>query len=325
LIDLLNNFFLHTIVGRTIIGYLLVFIVPPLLPALFIWLVGVRGLRHLFSYEPRQSIIHQLDPRLKVLYPFIIGVLSVLLNWNFVFLLLGFTLIPWILLRTSQARLRVVLTMIVTPAIGLIWSQGLFHIQDYLHPNLIFIFPPTISWFGTPGLSGTGLLYGVQQAGRVMAGASASLILLMTTKPSEVIWAFYKFRMPAAVGLAFTAALRFLPQLIERTTVLLQVMQVRGYDLTIPRWWEVYQWPGYIGRVLMCIPIITVPLLISSLRSTSVMAMVADARAFGSQPKRTMLVEHQTNWADRVALFLLVALIVTVLMLLIFHIGNRQI
>jgi energy-coupling factor transport system permease protein len=277
------------------------------------------------TYEPRQSIIHQLDPRLKVLYPFIIGVLSVLLNWDFVFLLFGFTIIPWILMRTSQARLRVVSTMVVTPAIGLIWSQGLFHVQDYLHPNLIFVFPPTISWFGTPGLSGTGLLYGAQQAGRVMAGASASLILLMTTRPSEVIWAFYKFRMPAAVGLAFTAALRFLPQMIERMTVLLQVMQVRGYDLTIPRWWQLYQWPGYISRVFMCIPIVTVPLLISSLRSTSVMAMVADARAFGSNPKRTMLIEHQITLADCVAIFLLLALIFTVLILLVFHIGNRQI
>ena len=325
MINILNQLFLHTIVGRTIIGYIMVFTVPALLPALLIKLVGVQGLRHLFSYEPRQSIIHQLDPRLKILYPFVIGVLSVLLNWDFVFLLLGFTLIPWILLRTSQARLRVVTTMIVTPAIGLIWSQGLFHIQDYLHPNLIFIFPPTISWFGTPGLSGTGLLYGAQQAGRVMTGSSASLILLMTTKPSEVIWAFYKFRMPAAVGLAFTAALRFLPQMIERMTVLLQVMQVRGYDLTIPKWWQVHLWPGYIGRVFMCIPIVTVPLLISSLRSTSVMAMVADARAFGSHPKPTMLVEHQVTWTDRIAIFLLLAVIVAVLILLIFHIGNRQI
>jgi energy-coupling factor transport system permease protein len=324
-LNLFSQFFLHTLVGRTIVGYLLMFVVPGMLPALFIKLVGVQGLRHLFSYEPKQSIIHKLDPRLKVLYPFVIGVVSVLLNWDFVFILFGFTLIPWLLMRTSSARIRVVAVMIITPAIGLIWSQGLFHIQDYAHPQLIFAFPETISWFGTPGLSATGLLYGAQQAGRVMSGAAASLILLMTTRPSEVIWAFYKFRMPAAVGLAFTAALRFLPQMIERMTVLLQVMQVRGYDLTIPRWWQVYEWPGYIARVFMCIPIVTVPLLISSLRSTSVMAMVADGRAFGSHPEKTMLKEHQTTRADLIVSALLVTLVVTVILLISFHIGNRQI
>jgi energy-coupling factor transport system permease protein len=321
----LSHFFLHTLVGRTIIGYLLMFTVPSILPALFVKLVGVQGLRHLFSYEPRQSFIHHLDPRLKVLYPFVIGVLSVLLNWNFVFFLFGFTLIPWLLVKTSPTRLRVVMTMVATPAIGLIWSQGLFHGQVVAHPQLLFAFPPTLNWLGTPGLSADGLIYGAQQAGRVMAGATASLILLMTTKPSEVIWAFYKFRMPAAVGLAFTAALRFLPQMIERMTLLLQVIQVRGYDLTIPRWYQVPAWPGYIARVFVCIPIITVPLLISALRSTSVMALVADARAFGSHPQRTMLHEHQITPADRVALAALLLLIVTVVVLMALHIGYRQV
>ncbi len=325
MIEILTQFFLHTLLGRTVIGYLIAFIVPLMLPAIFLLLVGVQGLRHLFSYEPRQSVIHELDPRLKVLYPFVIGILSVLLNWNFVLLLLAFTLIPWLFVRTSSARRRVILTMIITPALGLIWSQGLFHMQDYAHPNLIFEFPPTISWIGTPGLSGTGLLYGIQQAGRVMAGASASLILLITTRPSEVIWAFYKFHMPAAAGLAFTAALRFLPQLLERMTVLLQVMQVRGYDLTIPHWWEVYKWPSYLGCVFMCIPIVTIPLLINALRSTFVMAMVVDARAFGSHKQRTTLRVHETRLADRIALGSLIGIILVVVLLLVLHLGNRQV
>jgi energy-coupling factor transport system permease protein len=324
-VTFISYFFLHTLAGQTILGYCLMFTVPALLPVLLVTPVGVRGLRHLFSYEPRQAIIHALDPRLKVLYPFIIGTLSVLLDWQFVFLLFGFTLIPWLLVRTSFVRMRVVMTMILTPALGLIWSQGLFHIQDYAHPHLLFAFPPTISCFGTPGLSATGLLYGTQQAGRVMVGAAASLILLLTTKPSEVIWAFYKIRMPAAVGFAFTAALRFLPQLIERMTILLQVMQVRGYDLTLSHWWEVQKWPGYIARAFMCIPIVTIPLLIGALRSTSTMAMVADARAFASQKQRTMLHEHQMTLADGIALGTLIALIVTISVLLILHIGNRQI
>ena len=319
----IQQFFLQNIVGRTILGYLLMFVVPLILPVVFVKLVGIRGLRNLFSYEPKQSVIHRLDPRLKILYPFVISTLSVFLNWNFVFLLLLFTIIPWILLRTSSQRLRVVLTMVLTPAIGLIWSQGLFYTVGT--PHLIFAFPSTISWLGSPGLSSTGMLYGAEQAGRVIVAASASFILLFTTKTSEIIWAFYKFRMPAAVGLAFTAALRFVPQLAERMTVLLQAMQVRGYDLTVPRWWQLRDWPGYLGRVFACIPIVTVPLLIDSLRSTSVMAMVADARAFGSRPERTVLREHTLTTADVIATGALVGLIVIVVLLVVLHIGNRQV
>lgn len=318
------SFFTENIVGRTIVGYLLMFAVPLVLPVLFIKLVGIQGLRHLFSYEPHQTVVHELDPRLKVVYPSLIGILTVLLSWNFVYALVAFTLIPWFMLRTSRSRLRVVVTMISVPAIGMIWSQGLFHVDTAQH-DLLYRFPPTLSWLGTPGLSASGLLYGAQQAGRTMAAVSASLILLFTTKPSEIIWAFYRFRLPAAAGLAFTAALRFLPQMLERMTVLLQVMQVRGYDLSQPRWWQLRAWPGYLWRVIACIPTITVPLLIGSLRATFVMAMVADARAFGSRPERTTLREHQTTRADQVALGALVLLSVAVLALVLFGVGNRQV
>ncbi len=322
--SLLGQIFLHNIAGRTVLGYILMFVVPLTLPVIFVRLVGIQGLRNLFSYEPKESIIHRLDPRLKILYPLIITSLSVFLNWNFVFLLLLFTIVPWILLRTSALRLRVVLTMVLTPALGLIWSQGLFYTLGDVSHHLIYPFPATISWFGSPGLSSTGLLYGLEQAGRVIVGGSATFILLFTTKTSEIVWAFYKFRMPAAVGLAFTAALRFVPQLAERMTVLLQAMQVRGYDLTVPRWWQLTKWPGYIVRVFACIPIVTVPLLIDSLRSTSVMAMVADARAFGAKPQRTTLHEHQVSSADIVAISALGVLIVIVVLLVVLHIGNRH-
>ncbi|GCE22374.1 energy-coupling factor transporter transmembrane protein EcfT [Dictyobacter kobayashii] len=324
MIPWLHNFFFHTLAGQTILGYVLMFVVPLSLPVLFITLIGAKGLRHLFSYEPRPSFVHRLDPRIKVLYPFIIGILSVLLNWNFVYALLLFTVIPWILVRPSATRVRVVLTLVFTPAIGLIWSQGMFYITSHSNAHLFFVFPPTLSWLGTPGLSTDGLLYGVQQAGRVIVALSASLILLLTTTPAEIIWAFYKFRMPAAVGLAFTVALRFLPQLIERTTVLLQVLQLRGYDLSRPRWWEVAAWPGYITRVVIAIPTITVPLLIGSLRSTSVTAMVVDARAFGTKRERTSLHQYRLTTDDYYAIGVLALVILLTLALILLHIANRQ-
>ena len=74
--------FLNSLVAKTIIGYIIIYGVPALLPALFIKVIGFKGLRHLFSYEPKQSIIHRLDPRLKVIYPVLMGILSVFLNWD---------------------------------------------------------------------------------------------------------------------------------------------------------------------------------------------------------------------------------------------------
>jgi energy-coupling factor transport system permease protein len=313
-----------SLVGRTVISYLLIFTVPFLAPLSFVTIIGFRGLRHLFSYEPKDSLIHRLDPRLKVVYPFAVGVMTVFLNWDWVYVLAAFTLIPWLILRPSQQRARVVATLAVVPVIGIIWQQGLFHTTGN-QGHMLYVFPPTLSWLGTPGLSSSGLLYGLQQGGRTLSAVLASLILLFTTTPSEVVWAFYKFRMPAAAGLAFTAALRFLPQLVERMTVLLQVIQVRGYDLALPRWWQVHRWFPYLGRVIGVLPIVTIPLLINALRTTSVMAMVVDARAFGAFPRRTSLRVHRTTFADIIGWVLLVALAAGVVVLNILHIANRQV
>lgn len=328
---MLNQAFWQSLIVQTIIGYTLIFGVPVLLPALFVKVIGFQGLHHLFSYEPRQSLIHGLDPRIKVIYPSLLGILSVFLNWEYVYILVAFALIPWILLKPSPKRARVVITMVAIPVIGLIWGQGLFHVNssgittNAPQDHLLYVFPPTLSWMGTPGLSANGLIYGLQQSGRTMAGILAALILLFTTTPSEVVWAFAKFRLPAQAGLAFSAALRFLPQMMERLTLLLQVVQVRGYDLTIPRWYEIRAWPGYFWRVIGVLPVVTIPLLIGALRTTSVMAMVVDARGFGAHPQRSMLREHKGTLADFVALALLIILSVAVLLLVVLHIGNRDI
>jgi energy-coupling factor transport system permease protein len=315
---------LNSLLGRTIISYLLIFTVPTLAPVAFIKLVGFQGLRNLFTYEPKASLVHRLDPRLKVVYPVVIGALSVFLNWDYVYGLAFITLIPWLILRPSAQRGRVVATLALIPVIGIIWQQGLFYTVGN-QGHMLYVFPPTLSWLGTPGLSSSGLLYGLQQGGRTLSAVLASLILLFTTTPSEVVWAFYKFRLPAQAGLAFTAALRFLPQLVERFTVLIQVVQVRGYDLAIPRWWQVYRWPGYLGRVIGLLPIVTVPLLINALRNTATMAMVVDARAFNAYPKRGTLRVHRVSFADVVGWMLLLLLMAAVIILNYFHLANRQI
>ena len=252
-------------------------------------------MRHLFSYEPKPSLIHRLDPRLKVVYPFVVGVLTVFLNWDWVYGLAAFTLLPWLILRPSQQRARVVATLALVPVIGIIWQQGLFHTTGN-QGHMLYVFPGTLSWLGTPGLSSSGLLYGLQQGGRTLSAVLASLILLFTTTPSEVVWAFYKFRLPAAAGLAFTAALRFLPQLVERMTVLLQVVQVRGYDLALPRWWQVHRWLPYLGRVIGVLPIVTIPLLINALRTTVSDGDGGGCPSFGAFPRRTSLHVHRSTW-----------------------------
>lgn len=307
---------------RTILSYLIIFVPPLLLPWMFIKLVGLGGLRDLVTYEARDTPLHKLDPRLKVLYPIAMGILSIVLNWDYMLIVFGLSVIPWFWLKPSRAKVRVLMVMVIGPALTGFWSQGLY----YLPPppiHYIYQFPGTISWMGSPGITAYGMVFGLQQSARVLVTVSTSMLILVSTDVGDFTWAFERFRMPPQVGFALTAALRFLPDMISRTTLVLRAVELRGYDMSRPRWFQVRLWPDYVKRLSRCIVIITVPLLVGSLRGTTTMAMVADARGFGVNRRRGSLQEHPLTAYDIGGYVILVLLVGGAIVLNHFRIGAR--
>ena len=250
---------MSSLLGRTVISYLIVFAVPMVLPVAFIKLVGLGGLRELVTYEAKDTPLHKLDPRLKVLYPIAMGVLSIILNWDYMLIVFGLSLLPWFWLRPSRAKTRVLMVMVIGPALTGFWSQGLYYLPN---PPIHFLyqFPWTISWLGSPGITAYGLVFGLEQTARVLVTVSTSMLILVSTDVGDFTWAFERFRMPPQVGFALTAALRFLPDMISRTTLVLRAVELRGYDLSRPRWFELGKWPDYVKRIARCVVLITVPL-----------------------------------------------------------------
>ncbi len=139
---------MNSLFAQTVIAYLLIFAVPLVLPVLFLKVVGLSGLRTLVTYEARDTPLHKLDPRLKVLYPIGMGILSILFTWKFMLIVFGLTILPWFWLRPSRAKIKVLMVMIIGPAIAGFWGQGLY----YLPPppiHFLFQFPWTMAWLGS--------------------------------------------------------------------------------------------------------------------------------------------------------------------------------
>jgi len=285
--------------------------------------VGLGGLRELVTYEAGDTPLHRLDPRLKVLYPVAMGVLSILLSWTLMLAVFGLSVLPWLWLRPSRQRIRVLMVMVIGPALAGFWSQGMY----YLPPppiHFLYQFPWTISWLGSPGITTYGMIFGLEQSARVLVTVSTSMLILVTTDVGDFTWAFERFRAPPQVGFALTAALRFLPEMISRTTLVLRAVELRGYDLSRPRWFQAADWPDYIRRVAHCAVLITVPLLVGTLRGTTTMAMVADARGFGVTRTRGSLRVHKLSAVDVWGYVILAALVIGALVLNHLHIGARQ-
>jgi energy-coupling factor transport system permease protein len=103
----------------------------------------------------------------------------------------------------------------------------------------------------------------------------------------------------------------------------LRAVELRGYDLSRPHLYEVTKLPDYVKRLARCVVLVTVPLLIGTLRGTATMAMVADARGFGVSRKRGSLRVHRTTAADVWGYAILIALVAGAFVLNHLHIGNR--
>ncbi len=299
----IDRWLFHDLAGQTFVAYLITFVVPLFGPALFIKFVGISGLRNVLSYEAGDTVIHRLDPRIKLLYPVFIGICSVLLSWKWTYLLFLLTLLPWLLLRPSLVRVRILAVLVLTPALLSIWSQGLYATTP--GDKLIFAFPVTMAWVGTAGLSHAGLVYGAHQAARLLVTSSAALILVFTTQPSDVVWATSRLLAPQRIGLAISVGVRFLPTVFERLNAVMRAAEVRGYDFSRPdTWWKPQQAWDYGRRMVRALPLLTIPVLVGSLRGCHQMALVADSRAFNVNKRRSTLRVIRRSTADRVALAL---------------------
>jgi energy-coupling factor transport system permease protein len=313
---------MHSLLVQTIIAYLLIFAVPMVLPVLFLKVVGLSGLRTLVTYEARDTPLHKLDPRLKVLYPVGMGILSILFSWQAMLVVFGLTIAPWFWLRPSGAKIKVLMVMVIGPAIAGFWGQGMFYLPSPpIH--FLFKFPWTLSWLGSPGITTYGMVFGLEQTARVLVTVSTSMLILISTDVGDFTWAFERFKAPPHVGFALTAALRFLPEMIARTTLVLRAVELRGYDMSRPRWYQFTKWPEYAKRLSRCVVLVTVPLLVGTLRGTTTMAMVADARGFGASKKRGSLHPHKTTPVDIWGYAILGTLVVGAIVLNHLGIGAR--
>src|SRR6516225_1699847 len=121
---------MNSLFVQTIIAYLLIFAVPLVLPVVFLHVVSLSGLRSLVTYEAKATPLHKLGPRLKVLFAVGMGILSILFTWKFMLIVFGLTILPLFWLKPSRAKIKVLIVMIVGPAIAGFWGQGMYRSEE---------------------------------------------------------------------------------------------------------------------------------------------------------------------------------------------------
>ncbi|NLL62337.1 MAG: energy-coupling factor transporter transmembrane protein EcfT [Candidatus Atribacteria bacterium] len=250
------------------------------------------------QYIYQDSLIHKLDPRIKIIVATLTIVTIFLIKSWMGFFIIGIYLFTNIFLAKTHPKF----------------------ILRGIRPLLILIvFTLLIHFFITPGeiiyriwilaITREGIQRGLFIAIRLFLLILSTSWLTLTTSPIaltdgiEKILTFLKvFRVPAhEIAMMMTIALRFIPTLMEETEKIIKAQIARGAD---------FESGNLVKRIQNFLPII-IPLFINSFQRADDLAIAMEARCYrggeGRTHYRTLLMTH----IDHIYLF------ITLLILLI--------
>lgn len=259
------------------------------------------------QYFPGNSLLHRLDPRMKLVLTLCFIVLVFLpQNWFglltvalFLALVIGLSRLPLRLIwRSTKPVLFLVLFTSILNVLYVAEGTTLVH-WGFIHVT-------------TGGLTSAGFI-----AARIFCLILGSSLLTYTTTPTALTDAIERLLSPLKVikvnphelAMMMTIALRFIPTLMEETDKIMSAQKARGADM---------ESGGLIQRVKALVPIL-IPLFVSSFRRAYDLAMAMECRCYQGGEGRTRMKQLKTARRDWLALavYLLVGAVIITLNILI--------
>lgn len=256
-------------------------------------------------YIPGNSIIHQLDPRGKLLSMFL-----------FIFLLF------W----ANNIQTNVLLFAFVFGLMYVTRISVAFYVKGLKSMIFIIVFTTLFQLFATS--QGTVLYYwwffrvtdqGLMQAAiifcRFLLIIFYSTVLTVTTTPlsladavEKILTPFKIIKVPAhEIGLMLSMSLRFVPTLVDDTNRIMNAQRARGVD---------FGEGNLLKKIRSFIPIL-IPLFASSFKRADALAIAMEARGYRGGEGRTRYRNLQWKIKDTLAI-----VVILLLMLLVFCLKN---
>lgn len=241
------------------------------------------------QYYPTKSLIHQLDPRTKILATFAYIMSLFIVDHYIGYLVIalfvyGLTKIAKIPLKFILKGLKAIFIIIVFTVI----------LNVFMAPGDTILFE-----FGWIKVTLEGLELALKMVSRLVLLIVGSSLLTLTTSPIELtdgieslLNPFRRIGVPAhEIAMMMSISLRFIPILLEETDKIMKAQMARGAD---------FESGGLIKRAKALIPIL-VPLFISAFRRADELAMAMEARCYRGGENRTRMKELAYERKDYLA------------------------
>ncbi|MBR4768156.1 MAG: energy-coupling factor transporter transmembrane protein EcfT [Lachnospiraceae bacterium] len=257
------------------------------------------------QYYEADSVIHKLDPRVKLLFTvlFIVtlyvgrGILCFVLAASFLTVVIVLSKVPVsFMLRGLRS---IVILLIISALLNLFLTEGEAVVQFWVFR-----------------ITKEGIRLAALMMVRLVMLIMGTSILTLTTTPAELTdglektFSFLKvIHVPVhAVAMMMSIALRFIPILIEEVNKIMKAQQARGAD---------FENGGLIKKAKSMIPLL-IPLFYSAFRRADELADAMEARCYHGGDDRTKLHPLKHERRDYVAYFIQAAYLAGIILLRIF-------
>jgi len=257
------------------------------------------------QYYPSNSIVHKLDPRVKLFGTFIFIVSLFLDKTVVLYLLTGLALLG--VIRLSKVPIK-------------------FMVKGLKAVVIVIVFSVVFNIFFTPGtplftiwkITATkeGLENAIYMFIRLVFLIMGSSLMTLTTTPNDLtdgleksFGIFKKIGLPVhEFAMIMSIALRFIPILVEETDKIMKAQMARGAD---------FESGGIIKKAKAMIPLL-VPLFVSAFRRANDLAQAMEARCYNGGEGRTKMKPLKYKKRDHLAyltlfVYLAVCIVVTII------------
>ncbi|MDD3402173.1 MAG: energy-coupling factor transporter transmembrane component T [Hespellia sp.] len=252
------------------------------------------------QYYPAKSILHRLDPRVKIVCTLLFlislflqkSVLGYVIAAVFLFGVIRLSRVPFQYI--VKGLKPIIMLLMITVLFNLFLTRGgavLFH-----------------KWIFT--ITELGLSTAVFMAIRLTFLIIGSSLMTFTTTPNsltdgieKLLYPLNKIRVPVhEIAMMMSIALRFIPILLEETDKIMKAQIARGADL---------ESGNIIQKAKAMIPIL-VPLFVSAFRRANDLAMAMESRCYRGGDGRTKMKPLVYKGRDRMAYLVTVVYVIAV-------------
>ena len=257
------------------------------------------------QYFPADSVIHRLDPRIKIL-SLIAFIVLVFCTFNSFSLAFTAVSVPAIVIMTKvplrmyiKSLKVIIIIVIITSILNLFYGTG----------------EPIFEWWIIK-VTREGIRNAVFVCVRIICLILLSSVLTFTTSPTDLTDALERLMKPLTIfhvkvheiAMMMTIALRFVPTLLEETDKIMAAQKARGADM---------ESGNIFTRIRALVPVL-VPLFVSAFRRAYELATAMECRCYRGGEGRTRMKQLHMSKRDYICVLVTCAVIAGVVLLNIF-------